>query len=223
MKKALFILFISSCFSSISHAQFLIGPQAGVNFARLSGTTYSVTSKVGWHVGAFVSLPFSKHLSLMPGLLYELNQFDYTNTETTYPISDTVFQEVNNVNANLGYIDVPVLLTYFTSETKGLMIQAGMQLSVLLTDNSKITIDTVTVRGGTVYHSALRTDNNVKFSKSDISFVGGLGYKFSKLLIIYVRATTGFLKAQEGSYIKDADRGKNFVFQGGVALSFGAK
>ncbi len=225
MKKIFFILSILVTSVNLqSSAQFLIGPQAGVSFATLTGTSLAVIPKVGWHVGTFCSIPFSKHLSLMPAILYVVDGYKYHYTTTSHPTSDSTVSVKANVNATLGYLDIPVLLNYFTGETKGLMIQAGLQLSILVTDNS-IVNDTVkvSVNGGNPQPTNPTDVNKVTFDKTDILLVGGLGYKFSQLVIIYARVATGFAKAQQGTFVRDTDTGHSFVFEAGAALSFGAK
>jgi hypothetical protein len=53
--------------------------------------------------------------------------------------------------------------------------------------------------------------------------VGGIGYKLPKLLMIYLRASTGFGKVQDdNSVVKEVD-GRNFTIEAGAALTFGAK
>jgi len=237
MKKALYIGIMTLLCHGQSSAQFLIGPQAGANFATLTGTSLSVNAKPGWHIGAFMSIPFSKHVSIMPALLYVVDgyKYDYTTTTTTtaQPSTDTTITTLTTLNANvdatLGHLDLPVLLNYFAGETKGLMIQAGLQLSFLIVDNSTVsttTTTTVSINGGnptTTPPTEPSNQNNISLTKANVSIVGGVGYKFSQLLILYTRVVTGLAKQQEGGFVKDADSGHIFSFEGGIALSFGAK
>jgi len=236
MKKFFLSSVLLAMLSFQSPAQFLLGPQAGINFATITGTSFSVSSKPGWNAGFFISIPINKHFSIMPAALYSMRGFKYSYdssiTTTTTPNPDTTITVKNvvtaNVDATIGYLDVPVLFTYFTQETKGFMIQAGPQISFLINDQSTVSTTattTVTTNGGnpqTTTSNPTNT-NNVSFQKSDISLIGGIGYKFPQLLILYARVSTGLAKAQSGSYVSDSNTGHNFVFEAGAALSFGGK
>jgi len=216
------VVLLSAFFATIcfqSSAQFLLGPQAGLDLATVTGTSFSVSMKPGWNAGFFVSIPISKHFSLMPAALYSMRGFKYTSDSTATPTKDTTIQTTVDVNATLGYLDIPVLFTYFFQETKGFMLQAGPEISFLMTDQS--TISTTVKINGTATNPT--NSNTIAFQKSDISLVGGIGYKFPQLLILYARVSTGFAKAQSGSYVSDANSGHNFVFEAGAALSFGGK
>src|SRR3954468_24323797 len=95
MKKIIFCaiaLFV--IISNKSSAQFMIGPQAGLNIATLQGTDLSVSSKPGWDAGVFFSIPWNKHFAIMPAVIYSMRGFKYdydTVTKTTVNQStDTV-------------------------------------------------------------------------------------------------------------------------------------
>lgn len=231
MKKQLFLLLIfSGIFSSLSQAQFRIGPMAGLNYATLSGTELTVDSKLSWHAGLFLDLSLTKHFSLMPAALYSMKgyKYEYISSTSAQPIDTTtgttVITAVADVNATLGYLDVPALLTWYSGEHSGFMIQAGPQLSFLITDNASVnTTATISTNGQSPQPTTPTTSNKLEFHKSDISLVGGIGYKLPSLLMVYARAATGFGKVQDGDFIKDENAGHNFVIQVGAALVFGPK
>jgi hypothetical protein len=234
MKKIIFCSsLLLAVLSNKSSAQFMIGPQAGLNIATLTGTSLSVSSKPGWDAGVFVSIPLGKHFSVMPAAIYSMRGFKYdydTVTKTTVTTAgDTVVTTVDvttKVNAILGYLDVPVLLTYFTQENKGFIIQAGPRISFLITNNSEInsTANAITTTNGTTTSTnTSKPKTSVAFKSSDVSLVAGVGYKFEKLLMLYARASTGFGSVQDANFTKDSNAGHNLMFEAGAALCFGAK
>ncbi|MBL0138113.1 MAG: PorT family protein [Bacteroidetes bacterium] len=231
MKKLLIsALLCSALFSTATFAQFRIGPTAGLNIATLSGTDLTVDSKLGWHGGLFLDISLTKHFSLMPSVLYSVKgyKYEYTSSTSAQPYDTTnstaVITAVADVNATLGYIDIPALLTWYSGEHKGFMIQAGPQLSYLISDNATVnTTATISVNGQSPQPTTPTVSNDLSFHKSDVSLVGGIGYKLPALLMVYARASTGFGKVQDGEFVKDENAGHNFVIQVGAALVFGPK
>ncbi|MEP7170448.1 MAG: outer membrane beta-barrel protein, partial [Bacteroidota bacterium] len=171
----------------------------------------------------------AKHFSLMASALYSNRGFKYEyDTTFTYStpvltggtISSTVNETVD-VDATLGYLDVPVMITFFTKETGGFFIQAGPQFSYLITDKAQINSSAVvSTDGSQPSPTDPTTKNDVTFNKSDIAAIGGIGYKFEKVLLIYARASTGFLKTQKDGFISDSNSGHNITYQAGIALVF---
>lgn len=211
-----------------SSAQFLFGPQFGFSYATLTGTDLSINAKPEWHAGLLFDLGLGKHFSLQPSLLYSKRGFKYDEETYTTTIAnpDTVTTYVTaNVDAKLGYLDIPLLLNIYLGDHRGFMISAGPQLSVLLTDQSyATTVTTVSTSGGTPTTTTPETETEFKVKPTDISLVAQLGYKLPKLLLLYVRASTGFGQVQENSkIIKDGNEGKNFTLEVGAALTFGGQ
>ena len=103
------------------------------------------------------------------------------------------------------------------------MFNFGPQLSLMLTDQSSVTtVITTSTNGGNPTNSEPQSYNEFKFNKSDIALMAGIGYKLPKLLLVYLRASTGFGKVQEDNTILDDDNaGKNFTIEVGAALTFG--
>lgn len=211
-----------------SSAQFLFGPQAGFSYATLTGTDLKLSPKPEWHAGLLFDLGFGKHFSLQPSLLYSKRGYKYDyQTYTTTIIDDTTITTYTsaNVDAALGYIDIPVLLNIYFGDHNGFMINAGPQLSILLTNQSvATTTTTASTNGGSPQTTKPESETEFKFNPTDISLVGGIGYKFPKLLMVYARASTGFGKVQDDKIVSDSgNEGHNFTFEIGAALTFGSK
>ncbi len=229
--RKIFIVFIIALGLSVSKssAQFLFGPQFGFNYATLTGTSdIKANAKPEWHAGILFDLGLGKHFSLQPSLLYSRRgyKYEYSTYVTTIPAPDTITTYTTaNVDAALGYLDIPVLLNIYFGDHKGFMINAGPQLSVLLTNQSTSSTETKTsTNGGTPQTSKPTTDTQFKFNNADISLMGGIGYKFPELLLVYLRASTGFGKVQQNNeIIKDSQVGHSFTIEVGAALTFGSK
>lgn len=217
--------------STSSFAQLFFGLQGGANISSLSGTDLnSLKSKIGYHGGiVFNTGMMAKHFSLMASALYSNRGFKYEyDTTFTYatPIvtGDTItstVKETVDVNATLGYLDIPVMITFFTNETGGFFIQAGPQFSFLITDKTQINSSAVVSTDGSQPSPTNPTTKSaVSFNKSDIAAIGGIGYKFEKILLIYARASAGFLKTQKNGFISDSNSGYNITYQAGIALVF---
>lgn len=207
------------------YAGFFMGTQLGLNVATLKKTSYTINSKIGWHGGYYISIPISDHVSIMPAILYSQRGFKYNRstieTTTVNPDTTTTIHYTESVNSVLGYLEFPVLLTIFSGESKGLMLQAGPQYSYLISNTTALTSSsTISTNGGASQPTSPSTSSKLEFNKSDISLVGGLGFRFPKLLMVYSRISTGFLKVQKGTLVKDEDSGRNFGVEIGAALTF---
>ncbi len=232
MKKLLSILFFTLLITTVK-AQFYFGPQVGISIATLKSTEYTVNNKIGYHGGLMFNIPLSHHISIMTGALYSSKGFKYdyvTRTRSTQPNggggSDSVIIDFGaKVDATLGYLDFPLLFTYYFSDQGGFFIQAGPQYSYLITNSTTLTTSTIDslTDGTTTQPTTPQTESKLDFSKSDLALVGGIGYKLPSFLLVYARATTGFLKVQDGTFVKDENRGKNFVIEVGVGLTLGGK
>ena len=230
MKKTLLIILAISLFSvSKMNAQFIFGPQFGLNYATLTGTDFSITAKPEWHAGLLFDLGLGKHFSLQPSVLYSKRgyKYDYQTQTTSVMNTDTTVTTYvsTGVDATLGYIDIPVLLNYYCGERKGLMLSVGPQLSILATDKTAaFTTVTSSTNGGSPQTTQPETETEFKFKPTDISLVGQVGYKFPTLLLLYVRASTGFAKVQDNDVIvQEGNEGRNFTIAVGAALTFGSK
>jgi hypothetical protein len=232
MKNAILILFLAFI-SSTTNAQFYFGPQAGVGVATLKGTEFKTTNQFAYHGGLMFNIPFTHHISVMTGALYSSKGFKYdyqTATRTTQANgsggTDTILVETGvKADAILGYLDIPIMLTFYLGDQGGFFIQAGPQYSYLLTSSATVTTsNTYSVISGTsTPPGPTETNVDLGFNKSDISLVGGIGYKLPSFLLVYARATTGFKNVIDGKYVADENAGNNFTIEVGVGLTLGGK
>lgn len=107
------------------------GVKAGLNISDLTVDEGELNSsgKIGFTAGIMVEIPMAKNFSLQPELLYSQQ-----GTKITF--SD---EEVTNSHykstIELNYLNIPVMLKYYV--IKGLSIQAGPQIGILLKANNK--------------------------------------------------------------------------------------
>ncbi len=229
MRKVICLLALAGISSVRATAQFMFGPQVGFSYATLTGTDLSLNPKPEWHAGLLFDLGFGKHFSLQPSLLYSRRgyKYEYKTYTTSVLSSDTTLATLStaNVDAALGYIDIPVLLNIYFGDHRGFMINAGPQLSVLLANKSTAsTVTTVSTNGGSPQTTEPETETKFEFNPTDISLVAGIGYKLPRLLLVYLRASTGFGKVQKDrKIVENGNEGRNFMLQVGAALTFGSK
>lgn len=227
------LLIVFTCFLMKADAQFYFGPQAGAGVATLKGTEIEMTNQFAYHGGLMFNVPLTHHISVMAGGLYSSKGFKYdyvTATRTTQSNgsggTDTLQVDFGvKADATLGYLDIPILLTFYLGDQGGLFLQAGPQYSYLLTSSASVSSSTTysVISGTGTAPAPAETETSLEFNKSDLSLVGGVGYKFPSFLLVYARATTGFMKVIDDAYVKDENAGENFTIEVGVGLTLGGK
>jgi len=226
-KTSLAILVVCLCCAGKVRAQFSFGPQVGISWVTLTGTDFDVASKPEWHAGLWSDIGLGSHFSIQGSLLYSKRgyKYDYETQTTSVLNQDTTLTTyiTSSVDAKLGYLDIPVLLNYYFGERQGLMLSFGPQLSVLVTDQSVATTSaTTSTNGGSTTTTQPETETEFDFNPTDISLVGQIGYKFPKLLVLYVRGASGFAKVQDdNTIVEDKNAGHFLTFQFGAVLTFG--
>ncbi len=147
MKKILLSVLAIFAFAAVSMAQgFHLGAKAGANLGKIQGTDFNDQFKLGYHLGAFTEIDFTKGFGIQPELLW--NQ---TNTKVTdQPLSGLK----PGANIKLNYLSVPILLRL--NPSKLLTIHLGPQYSILINNHKTV--------GGNVVNA---------FKDGDFSVVAG--------------------------------------------------
>jgi hypothetical protein len=180
------LLFIgSSAFS-----QFSLGIKAGANLGKIEGQTFKDEFALGYHAGAFATIPLGKKFAIQPEVL-----FNQINNDTTTSFSD-VFKVKNASNIQLKYLSIPILLNYKIN--KIITIQAGPQFGVLMNENDNL----------------LQNGQNA-FKTGDFSLVGGLQLRLLKLRI-YGRYVGGMTDI---NHLSSSSTWKASAIQLGVGFS----
>ena len=95
-----------------------VGIKAGANWANQDVSNVDINTVTSYHVGAYVNLNFAKKWGITPEL-----QYSVYSTET------------NNINLDLDYFAIPVMLRF--KPISLLSLEAGPQFSFLTSANSE--------------------------------------------------------------------------------------
>ncbi|KIO53450.1 porin family protein [Flavobacterium hibernum] len=180
-----------------------LGVKAGLNISSLTfdESELSSSSKTGFTAGVMVEIPLAKNFSLQPELLYSQQ-----GTKTSF-----FDQDVTNSNfkgrIELNYLNIPLMLKYYV--IKGLSIQAGPQIGLLLKANSKY-------QDNFLGYENQESFNLKKYSNGiDTSINFGLGYQFKDKFYTDFRYNISYsnvFKDGDANYFINHDM-KNRVFQ----------
>ena len=171
MKKTIFSMLALLLFTAGSYAQsFHLGAKAGANLGKIDGTSFKDGYELGFQLGGFAEIDFSKTFGIQPELL-----FNQTNTKVTNQINSP-FQ--NGEKINLNYLSIPILLRINAGQL--LTFHAGPQYSILL-NNHKTTLqnagdafksgDFALALGAQINLSALRIYGRYNIGLTDIGDV----------------------------------------------------
>ncbi|MET3027947.1 porin family protein [Flavobacterium sp. UW10123] len=144
-----------------------LGVKAGLNISSLTFDENELdsSSKTGFTAGLMAEIPLAKNFSVQPELLYSQQgmKLSYSDPE----VQNSHYKSTIALN----YLNIPVMLKYYVA--KGLSIQAGPQVGILLKANNKY------------QDNFLGYDNHEKMDLKDYSngvdasVNFGLGYQFS--------------------------------------------
>src|SRR3954447_4399974 len=122
MRKIVLSAFAMIAFTSVTLAQgFHIGAKAGANLGKIDGESFSNEFKLGYQLGGFAEIDFTKGFGIQPEVL-----FSQTNTTTTTQVTSGLKP---GADIHLNYLSVPILLRFNAS--KLLTFNLGPQFSVL--------------------------------------------------------------------------------------------
>lgn len=180
-----------------------LGVKAGLNISSLTfdESELSSSSKTGFTAGLMVEIPVAKNFSLQPELLYSQQ-----GTKTSF-----FDQDVTNSNfkgtIELNYLNIPLMLKYYV--IKGLSLQTGPQIGLLLKANSKY-------QDNFLGYENQESFNLKKYSSGiDTSINFGLGYQFKDKFYTDFRYNISYsnvFKDGDANYFINHDM-KNRVFQ----------
>ncbi len=182
MKKIVLTLILSACGFVLATAQGKpsFGLKAGLNFTEFNGDgSDSFDTSTGFHAGIVLHVPLPKKLGIQAEAMYSVEK-----------IEDVV---------DLGYLNVPVLLTY--KIIPGLRLQVGPQFKIITNADVQ------------------NSENKIEDDLSDFNFDGavGLEYKFPVIgIFAQARYNYGFT-----DFIDDVDvDAKSNNFQLSVGYRF---
>ena len=147
---------------------FHLGAKLGANMDKIAGKSFSDEFKLGYHLGGFVEIDFSKTLGIQPELL-----FSQTNTKVTDDL-DELLEPGDEINLN--YLNIPILLRINAS--KLLTLHVGPQFSILMNKDDNLlengeaafkSGDFAMVAGAQLNLGSLRVYGRYNIGLSDIS------------------------------------------------------
>jgi hypothetical protein len=196
MKKVFFSFAVLMLLSAYSYAQgFRLGVKAGANMTKLSGQSFEDEFDLGYQLGAFSEIDFSKKLGIQPEVL-----FSQVNTKKASGFN-SIYNNLGDPNSTsdiqLKYLQIPVLLRYNVG--KMVTLNLGPQFSILVDDNENL----------------FKNGENA-FKSGDFSMVGGATVNLSRFRI-YGRYNVGLNNLND---IDNKDEWKSQQLQLGLGIKF---
>ncbi|WP_417874952.1 porin family protein [Xanthomarina gelatinilytica] len=212
MKKLILItgLFIFS--TTLLHAQadskaIQLGVKGGVNSTKITGDDIDdVKSRTSFNVGLLAEIPITERFSLQPEVMYSGQGFDVKEID-----QDNIFDTNENIEYQLDYIQVPVLLKAYL--VKGLSIEAGPQFGFKIHEELDFQPNN---DGGDIEIN--EDDSYVK--DFDTGLVLGTAYKFDNGFFVNGRYNMGLTNIFEDNTIFENVDAKNAVWQFGIGFMF---
>jgi len=182
-----------------------IGVKAGLNIASLTFDENELESsqKTGFTAGIMAEIPLAKNFSVQPEVLYSQQgmKFSYSDID----VANSSYKSTITLN----YLNIPIMLKYYV--LKGLSVQAGPQIGILLKSNNKY------------QDNFLGYDNHENYNLSDYtnafdtSVNLGLGYQFKDKFYVDLRYNISYSDVfkeanSNGNYVINSDM-RNRVFQ----------
>lgn len=210
VKNIALVAFVSLSVANYSNAQInddqdddlpRFGLKAGLNYSNVydeRGEDFVADGRVGYAVGAFVTIPIGTILAFQPELMLSQRGFKATGSFFGNPY------EINRVTTHL---DVPLLFAFRPAPF--LSIVAGPQYSYLLKQKDSYT-------GSTVDFSVENEFENDNIRRNTLSFLGGLDINLGSVV---VGTRVGFdLHENQGDGTSTTPRYKNMWVQGTVGF-----
>ena len=218
MKKIIFTLVIAMGFLVKVDAQEIkYGIKAGVNMtdwhgdakaalSDLIGVTQVLETKssIGYHAGAFMSIPVSDRFFIEPSVLYSKKGMRLTESF----LDGSLFNIEGEIAVNSHYIDLPVVAKYMITE--GLHIYAGPQVSYLASNRLK-------AKAGIFgFNVSEGFDINSGFRSVDVGLTGGLGYQLENGVSISAGYDHGLTSLDENNLFNAYNR----VVKASIGITF---
>src|SRR4028119_1052582 len=111
MKKVILSLTFLLTLAAVSNAQgFRLGAKAGANLNKLSGVLFKEEFDLGYHLGGFAEIDFSKKLGIQPEVLF--NQINARRSSGFNSIYTNLSSPNATADIKLNYLSIPILLRY---------------------------------------------------------------------------------------------------------------
>ncbi|MDA0176457.1 porin family protein [Mesoflavibacter profundi] len=184
-----------------------LGIKGGLNSSTISGDDIGeLKSRTSFNAGLVAEIPFSERVSFQPEVFYSGQGFDIQEND-----QDNIFDTDDNVEYQLDYIQVPLLLKVYLVE--GLSVEAGPQFGFKIHEEIDFEPNN---DGGDIEIDS--NDSNVKDLDTGIAL--GTAYKFDNGFFLSGRYTFGLTNIfEDGTAFENVDA-KNNVWQFGLGFMF---
>lgn len=185
---------LSFFFTSSAIAQgFKVGVKLGSNLTKIDGKAFNDEYDLGYQVGAFSEIDFTKNFGIQPEVLF--SQVNTTRSTEYSDIYNNVFAANNTNKVQLKYLSIPILLRYNVG--KLVTLNVGPQFSVLIDEKENM----------------LKNGENA-FKKGDFSMVGGVNLNLMRFRV-YGRYNVGLSNIND---IDNQEKWKNQQVQLGLGI-----
>ncbi len=184
-----------------------LGIKGGLNSSTISGDDIGeLKSRTSFNAGLVAEIPISERVSFQPEVFYSGQGFDIQEND-----QDNIFDTDDNVEYQLDYIQVPLLLKVYLVE--GLSVEAGPQFGFKIHEEIDFEPNN---DGGDIEIDS--NDSNVKDLDTGIAL--GTAYKFDNGFFLSGRYTFGLTNIfEDGTAFENVDA-KNNVWQFGLGFMF---
>lgn len=188
-----------------------IGVKAGLNISSLTSNENELDSsdKTGFTAGLMAEISLAKNFAIQPEVLYSQQGMKFS-----YSDIDVVNSHYKST-IELNYLNIPVMLKYYV--VKGLSVQAGPQIGILLKANNKYQDNFL----GYENHESFNLSDYANGIDTSVNF--GLGYQFKDKFYADLRYNISysdiFKDASANTYVINSDM-KNRVFQVTIGYFF---
>lgn len=184
-----------------------LGVKGGLNSSTISGDDIGeLKSRTSFNAGLVAEIPISERVSFQPEVFYSGQGFDIQEND-----QDNIFDTDDNVEYQLDYIQVPLLLKVYLVE--GLSVEAGPQFGFKIHEEIDFEPNN---DGGDIEIDS--NDSNVKDLDTGIAL--GTAYKFDNGFFLSGRYTFGLTNIfEDGTAFENVDA-KNNVWQFGLGFMF---
>ncbi|MGY0392281.1 porin family protein [Bizionia sp. KMM 8389] len=185
----------------------MFGAKGGVNFTTItSDDVKDPKSRTSFNVGVLAEIPITERLSIQPEVMYSGQGFDVEEID-----QDNVFDTDENIEYQLDYIQVPVLVKVYLIE--GLSVEAGPQFGFKVHEELDFQPNS---DGGDI-----EIDKDESYIKDfDTGLALGAAYKFDNGIFVNGRYTFGLTNIFKDDTVFENVDAKNSLWQVGVGFMF---
>ena len=176
-----------------AHAQKEIsfGVKAGVNFSDVSGIPSAIgKGRISYHFGGVVNVGLTERLSIQPEAHFSRQGFKQEGIEIRLADGGSV---AFDLNSNLDYINIPVLLSYEAAE--GLNLQGGPQFGIGI-DSSSTVANVIQGSEDDIPDSFFGP--GLDLNSPEVGFAAGIEYFFGEHFFAQARYIIGFTEVFDG-------------------------